>query len=129
MEFKLTRRELDVLNILWESSKPITAKEIVELNPSLSINTVQSVLKKLLKKGYIEVGDIVYSGTVLARGYTAVLDANEYMAEQLAQGIDSKRFSAEGVMAAFLKYDQNDEKTIEKLEELLKQHRDRIRKE
>lgn len=129
MESKLTRRELDVLNILWENTKPVTAKEIVGLNPSLSINTVQSVLKKLLKKGYIEVGDIVYSGTVLARGYTAVLDANEYMAEQLAQGIDNKRLSVEGIMAALLEYDQNDEETIEKLEELLKQHRDRLRKE
>lgn len=128
MKFKLTRRELDVLNILWESSKPITAKEIVELNPSLSINTVQAVLKHLLKKEYIKVGDIVYSGTVLARGYSAVLDANEYMAEQLMQGISSKRLSVEGIMAALLRYDQNDEKTIEKLEELLKQHRDRIRK-
>lgn len=129
MESKLTRRELDVLNILWENTKPVTAKEIVGLNPSLSINTVQSVLKKLLKKGYIEVGDIVYSGTVLARGYTAVLDANEYMAEQLAQGIGNKRLSVEGIMAALLEYDQNDEETIEKLEELLKQHRDRLRKE
>lgn len=128
MKFKLTRRELDVLNILWESSKPITAKEIVELNPSLSINTVQAVLKHLLKKEYIKVGDIVYSGTVLARGYSAVLDVNEYMAEQLMQGISSKRLSVEGIMAALLRYDQNDEKTIEKLEELLKQHRDRIRK-
>lgn len=128
MKFKLTRRELDVLNILWESSKPITAKEIVELNPSLSINTVQAVLKHLLKKEYIKVGDIVYSGTVLARGYSAVLDANEYMAEQLMQGISSKRLSVEGIMAALLRYDQNDKKTIEKLEELLKQHRDRIRK-
>lgn len=129
MKIKLTKRELDVLNILWESKKSMTAKEMIEMNPKLSINTVQSVLKQLIKKEYVKVGDIVYSGTVLARSYTAVLDANEYMMEQLADGISSSRFSTEGILAALLKHDQNEEDTIEKLEELLKRHKDKKNKE
>lgn len=121
-KIKLSGRELDVMNVLWESSNPIIAKEITELNSSLSINTVQAVLKGLLKNQYIKVADIVYSGTVLTRSYTPILSADEYMANQIANGFHNKRVSAEGIVAALLKNEESEE-TLDKLEEILKQHR------
>lgn len=121
-KIKLSGRELDVMNVFWESNNPITAKEITELNSSLSINTVQAVLKGLLKKEYIKVADIVYSGTVLTRSYTPVLNADEYMANQITNEFHNKRVSAEGIVAALLKNEESEE-TLYKLEEMLKQYR------
>lgn len=47
---KVTDREMDVLNIMWTKKEPLVASDICKINPSLSINTVRSVLRNLLKR-------------------------------------------------------------------------------
>lgn len=74
---KLTKRQEDVMNVLWESQKPMIASEIMKKREDFNINTVQSTLRTLVKKKYIEVADIVYSGTVLSRSYRPVLKREE----------------------------------------------------
>ncbi len=41
--FKITNREKDVLEILWNSDKPLLASDITKLDPSLSISSVQKL--------------------------------------------------------------------------------------
>lgn len=72
-----TRREQDVLEVLWNGEKPMTASEIVGANPDLTMNTVQAVLRKLLGQKIIEVADIVYSGTVLSRSYRPIISHDD----------------------------------------------------
>ena len=72
-EYALSKRELDVMNVLWEAGRPMIASDIPGVQPSLSINTVQSVLKKLLMRNFIEVDKIVHSGTVLTRSYRPII--------------------------------------------------------
>ena len=57
----LTKRQEDVMNILWDAKEPIIASEIVKTGTDLNINTVQAALRSLIKKNYIEVAEIVYS--------------------------------------------------------------------
>ena len=45
----LTKRDMDVLNILWESDEPKTATMISKSGDGLTMNTTQAVLRKLLK--------------------------------------------------------------------------------
>lgn len=82
---QLSNRELDIMNAFWNSDKSLIASEIVQINPDLSINTVQATLKKLLNKSYIKIAEIVYSGTVLTRSYAAVVDRDEYMIRQIRE--------------------------------------------
>lgn len=126
-KIKLSGRELDVMNVLWEAGKPLTARNITEYNHMLSINTVSAVLKSLLKKGYIQVSEIVYSGTVLTRSYLPVLDANEYLISQLPKSTTGSGISAEGIIAALLRQEDADDKTIEKLEYLLKEYEQKLK--
>ena len=86
-EFALSKRELDVMNVLWAEDKPLIASEIPERQPELSINTVQSVLKKLLQRGFIEVAQIVQSGTVLSRSYVPVITPEEYAVKYVTSEI------------------------------------------
>lgn len=79
---KISGREKDVMSILWRIEKPLTASSIAEAG-GVSINTVQAALRNLVKKKYIEVAQIVYSGTVLSRSYQAIVSAEEYAADQL----------------------------------------------
>ena len=48
--YKLTNREYDILRILWASEDPLTASGIVERGNDLPVNTVQAMLKRLLKR-------------------------------------------------------------------------------
>lgn len=123
---KFSGRELDVMNVFWEEKKPLIAKEIVKKNSSLSINTVQAVLKTLLKKGYIKVADIVYSGTVLTRSYETVLTSDEYMVNQITKG-SVKECSFEGIMVTLIKQEKIEEETIEKLESLLQDYKNKLK--
>ncbi|MGL5258550.1 MAG: BlaI/MecI/CopY family transcriptional regulator [Lachnospiraceae bacterium] len=74
----LTKREFDIMTILWEADKPLIASEIVTISNEITINTVQAVLKKLLQYKYIKIDEIVYSGKVLTRSYIPLLTPEEY---------------------------------------------------
>lgn len=69
---KLTPSQLNIMKTLWDKKEPMIASDFVQLDPSLNLNSVQSALRSLLKKNYIEVSDIVYSGKVLTRRYIPV---------------------------------------------------------
>ena len=78
---KLTQKQLEVMKVLWDHNKPMISSEIEKSNPSFNTNTVQTCLRELLKKDYIQVADIVYSGTVLTRSYLPTFTKTEYLKE------------------------------------------------
>lgn len=125
---KLTKRDMDILNILWNSQNPMTAAEITNAKDGLTINTVQAVLRKLLKQELIEVADIVYSGTVLCRSYRTTVSAQEVTLSQL---VNEVRQFPNGIfpssfVAALLDTEPDMEtraKEIQNLERLLKDYK------
>ena len=54
----LNTRELDILNILWNSGVPMTSSDIVNAGRGLSQSTVQAVLRKLLNANLVKVSGI-----------------------------------------------------------------------
>ena len=56
---RLTNKQLEVMEVLWDSDEPLKASDIVERNNNININTAQAALKTLLKLNYIKVADIV----------------------------------------------------------------------
>lgn len=124
-KIKLSGRELDVMNVLWSVERPLVASEICKANPSLSINTVQAVLKGLLKRNLIRIAGIVYSGTVLTRSYETVLSASDYSISQFKDSLAviNKDVSTVGLIAALLEREDNEEEVINELEELLKERK------
>ena len=81
--YKLNKNELDIMYVLWESKKPLTAAEIVEGKKGLTTPTVQRLLKKLLENDYVEVAEIVQVGKVLARNYKPKKSMEEYLKEEV----------------------------------------------
>ncbi len=76
---KITSKQLEVMQVLWNSDRSLTASEIAEADRELNINTVQVCIRGLLKKEYIHVADIVYSGTVLCRSYAPLIAKQDYV--------------------------------------------------
>ena len=80
---KLTPSQLNIMKTLCDKKEPMIASDFVQLDPSLNLNSVQSALRSLLKKNYIEVSDIVYSGKVLTRRYIPVVSSEDYASENI----------------------------------------------
>lgn len=123
---KLTRREQDVMCVLWESEKPLIASEIAERNPDLKIITVQTVLKKLMEKELIEIADIVQAGKVLARCYRPVVTQEEYLKNEFQTLFPDEKKStlfSKTVVAALLDEPDTDEAALNELEEMINRKR------
>ena len=78
----LTGRDMDILKILWKSEEALTASQIANSDPGLTINTVQAVIRKLLKEKLIKIDNIVYSGTVLCRSYCPTMSEDDFALSQ-----------------------------------------------
>ncbi|KAF6557425.1 BlaI/MecI/CopY family transcriptional regulator [Paenibacillus sp. EKM202P] len=99
---RISQKEQDVLLVFWRDGGNLTASAIADIGDGLSINTVQAAVRSLLKKEYIEIADIVYSGTVLTRSYKPVISAEEYAAYQLQiLKINAKNFSVSNFVEHF----------------------------
>lgn len=70
-------RDLDVLNILYQTDAPMMATDIVNKGEGLTQSTVTAVLRTLLKKELIEVAGVTHSGKVLSRTYRPTPKARE----------------------------------------------------
>lgn len=75
----LTKRQNEVMSVLWNSESPLSANQICDKDESLNMNTVQQVLRTLLKMQFIKVEDIGYSNTVLTRLYSPVVKQTDYL--------------------------------------------------
>jgi predicted transcriptional regulator len=125
---KLTDREMDVLNIMWDIGKPMTASEIAKTEDSLTINTVRAALKNLQHKQLIEVAEITYSGTVLCRSYRPALNPSEFFARTFHNYIrdNRKNISAAEIISALLDSRETDETLINNLEKVLAKQKKRL---
>lgn len=118
----LTRRESDIMSILWGEGKPMIASEIAKSMEGLTINTVQATLRKLMKRNLVEVGDIVYSGTVLCRAFRPTMTQKEFEMQVAMQSVASlKSFQISAASFASALLGQNEEDiSMEELEQLEK---------
>lgn len=85
MKKRLTKKELEIMKILWNSNKALVASEIANHGEELNINTVHACLRTLLKKEAIRIAGIVYSGTVLTRSYSPVITKEDYFDDILGE--------------------------------------------
>ena len=54
-ETHLTKRETDVMEIFWAHDEDLSARDIQQYLPDITVNSIQPVLKRLQKKEYIHV--------------------------------------------------------------------------
>jgi len=81
----LTQRELDVLNVLYSHSEPMTITDITEARKGLTQSTVISVIRKMLRDGLVKVTGVTHSGRVLSRTYRPTEKARETILEHFIE--------------------------------------------
>lgn len=120
---KISEKEKEIMSVLWQSQEPLTASAISEKGNHLSINTVQATMRNLLKKQYIKVANIVYSGTVLSRCYEPIISAEQYAADQLqVMLLNTLNFSTMNFIDHFLK--NSDSNILDELAEIIQRKKE-----
>ena len=118
---RLTKRETQIMNVLWNSKGPLSAHDILVNAPELSRNTIQIVLKKLQTIGFIEVAGFGYNKNALTRTFRPVITQSEYVESSLAD--DTSYVLAMN----FIRRTQN-MKLLDQLETLIKERREDLNK-
>lgn len=124
MKKRITKKQLEIMKILWSSDKPLIASEILKRNDSLNINTVQACLRALVNKQFIKVADIVYSGTVLTRSYTPLVSREDFL-ETACQDIIGKA-KVSSLIASLIDTETNLDE-LEELEKLIEQKKKELK--
>ena len=65
----LKGKRYDIMNVLWEEGRPLSAFEINDIAPELKMPTVRRCLELLLKENLIKVAGTSMNGKVYARNY------------------------------------------------------------
>ena len=119
---QLNPRELDVLNILWQSEVAMTSTDIVNEMRGLTQSTVIAVLRKLLKEELVAVEGVTHSGKVLSRTYRPTEASREVILNNFANGYTSFSgvISKSELCTAILKVEQEPAALKEELNKLKK---------
>lgn len=77
----MTNSEEQVMKLLWESDKPLSCTEIVELSPDKTWKDsyVHSLIKSLIKKNLVKIGSFELVSRSYARKFSPTYNYNEYI--------------------------------------------------
>lgn len=128
MRRQLKEKEYDILQLLIHAEKPLTALEITKTDKALTVNTVQAILRNLIKMDLVKVSEIVYSGNVLARSFCPSDNATEVLQQLFLEDVTlfHKVISKEALLTAMLQANCDEEEqheTIAVLEQLLEEYK------
>ena len=115
----LKGKRYDIMNVLWEAGRPLSAFEINDIAPELKMPTVRRCLELLLKEKLIEVAGTSMNGKVYARNYTPLLSREDY----LKGNAKSRKITPVEMMTALLETDGITEAELEQLQDLLDRKR------
>ncbi len=98
----MNKRDLDIVNILFQSTSEMTATDICNAQRDLTQSTVIAVLRKLLKDKMVEVTGVTHSGKVLSRTYRPTAEAKKMVIEYFIQELDNVKniFSIDELLEA-----------------------------
>ena len=119
----LKGKRYDVMNVLWEEGKPLSAFEINEIAPELKMPTVRRCLELLLKENLIEVAGTSMNGKVYARNYRPLLSRETY----LKNNAERRKITPVEMMHALLETEGITEADLNELQTLLDHKRAELR--
>lgn len=119
-KYDLPEREVEILYTMWDAGRPLLASEMAEADEELKLATVHTTLKRMLRKGLIEVVDFAKSGNVFGRCYQPTMSLKEFEMERLSSSFKKKKckdITKSNFIASLLE-EQDRRSTMEDLDEL-----------
>ena len=125
MIFVLTKNEQEILELMWEQSRPLTRTEIITLSPERSwkASSIHILLNKLLEKEAIAVDGFIKTGKNYGRTYSPSITRNEYEKMLLKQHYKNGKLSIGEMVATLIDDEAVDDSVIDELEAIIKKRR------
>ena len=124
---ELTKIELEVMNVLWSSDKPLAKSEIAKLcsNKSWKDSYTHLLITGLLKKGAIRENGVKKVGKTWASVYEAEISCEEYYANNVF--CDSSKEVLPMLFHALIRNDKLDSQLISDLEQMLEKRKEELK--
>ncbi|MCI9041006.1 BlaI/MecI/CopY family transcriptional regulator [Dubosiella newyorkensis] len=110
----LTGREFEVMKVIWDANKSLSVGEIQNKLPDLSIYSVQQVLRKLLKDGFVYIEKSKIQVKALTRFFAPIIKESDYV-----HSFISPQSSFE--IASWLIQETQDKEAIQRIETLIRE--------
>ncbi len=126
LKLELTKIELEVMNVLWSSDKPLAKSEIAKLcdNKSWKDSYTHLLITGLIKKGAIRENGVKKVGKTWASVYEANISCEEYYAENVFSG--SSKEVLPMLFHALIRNDKLSPDIIDELKEMLDKRKDEL---
>lgn len=120
INFRLTKGEQELMDILWSSEEPLVAQEIIEnapVNRNWKDSSVHLIVNHLLNKGVIEVAGFKKTTKNYARTFCPVMPKEEFLLHTIIDPFDKKE-----ILRIFnmLFQEIDSDKELEELQEQIK---------
>lgn len=123
---RLTDLEVRIMSVLWESESNLTIQEIAGRlqEDKLSVQSITQAMKRLVSKKVVVVSEHVLVSNVYARTFEPYYSQDEYLASEIERLKSSiflkKRANAVSVMATLINNSDDQEISLEQIDELQK---------
>ena len=123
---KLTKSELEIMNVLWKAERPLSRGDILALSTDKTWkdNSVHILLNSMLKKKAIKEAGFARSGKVWGRLYAPNVTIDEYYNENLFSQTSKKEFPL--LFSAMVNRDGITLELIDELEAILQKRRQEL---
>ena len=124
---ELTKIELEVMNVLWSSDKPLAKSEIAKLcdNKSWKDSYTHLLIVGLIKKGAVKENGVKKVGKTWASAYEANISCEEYYANHVFNG--STKEVLPMLFHALIRNDKLNTDIINELEEMLEKRKEELK--
>lgn len=130
-KINLTEREYEIMEILWQSQKPMLASDIMEVAENTSGNSVHKILNKLMEKGFVKVAGNVKVVKSQSRLYAPAISAVEYIAIQSEEIFKSttKKFDLKNFLLCLTKKNKSrNNEIIDEIKSFIEEYENEIKK-
>ncbi|MCD7842342.1 MAG: BlaI/MecI/CopY family transcriptional regulator [Lachnospiraceae bacterium] len=118
----LTKSEREIMDLLWNTDRPLTATEIVNLTPERTWKKsyIHLLINSLLDKEMIRSESLVRTGRNFGRAFAAISTREQFEIRQITEGRNFSQESIKDLFAALLDAVQ-DPSVLDELEQLLQE--------
>lgn len=122
----LTSKEYEIMQVLWNSDKPLLMSEITKLTKSVSVNSMHPMINHLIDKGLVKVVGNIKVVKVPSRLYAPAISAEDFSAMQSSYMFKNlnKKFDLRNFLLCFTKrYKMNEDEIVNELEKFIEDYK------
>lgn len=127
-QITLTKSEKEIMGLLWNTDRPLTATEIVQLTPERTWKKsyIHLLINSLIEKELIQSDTLVRTGRNFGRAFIATMSKEEFEILQITAG---KNFSPDSipVLISILLNTTDNPEILQKVETVVKTRQEQMK--